>query len=414
MFLGIQGKELDVVFNNSTLSVQTDPQTDLTMVQFKSLTFSRVHLDKCLDVDAACPALYQFLDVSTTEHILFSETSMNFDDLEDTEWGIDIRDAQSVKFENCDLKHLKPMSIRARSTDFRFVGSHLTSVNKEAIEIIGATNVTFVSSTIDGLHEQGITATANNINCINSLLTNTQNRAFSGFNTSSVTFQECNITDFSSNMFLGIQGKELDIVFKDSMLSAPRKHVDLENVQVKSLTFSRVRCDSCPNLDYECPAAYHFLDVSTTEHILFSETSMNFADLKDKADIGIDIRSAQSVKFEKCYLKYLRPKSIRAQSTNFSFVGSHLRSVEKGAIEIIGAKVVTFLDSTVDTLYEEGIKATANNVSLIDSLLSNTQRRALMGLVSIDDSSVLTLRNLTLDNPARGALLTNFHTGMLY
>ena len=49
---------------------------------------------------------------------------------------------------------------------------------------------------------------------------------------------------------------------------------------------------------------------------------------------------------------------------------------------------------------------------MIDSTLKNTQRKALMGLVGKTAPSKLVLRNLTLDDPARGALITPFNAGI--
>ena len=87
-------------------------------------------------------------------------------------------------------------------------------------------------------------------------------------------------------------------------------------------------------------------------------------------------------------------------------------SVEAEGITIVGAKNISFLASNVDGLQKKGIGATAHNISLINSVFNNTQGRSLIGLVGINSSSTLTLKNITLNNPARGALVTKFHTGM--
>ena len=192
------------------------------------------------------------------------------------------------------------------------------------------------------------------------------------------------------------------------------RQVDLENVKLRSVVFSKVHFDQCKDKwDQECATEHQFLDISTVKSITFSKTWMNFKDLQEP-EWGIDIKEAESVNFDTCKLTELRKRSIRARSKRVTFLSSDLTSVESGAIVIIGAENVTFNLSTVDRLYEEGIQATSNNVNLLDSHFKNTQRRALIGLVGIQDSSVLFLQNLHLYDPARGALITKFHTGMNY
>ena len=91
-----------------------------------------------------------------------------------------------------------------------------------------------------------------------------------------------------------------------------------------------------------------------------------------------------------------------------------LEFVQSGAILITRSENVTFFKTTVNELKKEGIKATADNVNLIDSYFKEPQRKALLSLVGIHDSSLLTLKNITLDNPARGALITQFQNGMMH
>ena len=75
---------------------------------------------------------------------------------------------------------------------------------------------------------------------------------------------------------------------------------------------------------------------------------------------------------------------------------------------------VTFYKTVLDDIQEEGIKATSDTLTVIDSVLVEPQRKALTALVPAENHSGLTITNLTLDNPARGALLTEFKYGKLY
>jgi hypothetical protein len=238
--------------------------------------------------------------------------------------------------------------------------------------------------------------------------------AFSQFNAPSIIFFECNVSEFSSNVFLGIPGQATDVVFQNSILSLVNENHDLENVKLQSILFSNVQLDKCKDDWIKiCPAFFQFLNISTTKDISFVNTSMNFNDLQED-EWGIDIRDSHSVKFERCNMTKLQEQSIRAQSTSITFDRSNLEFVRRGAIVIPRSENVTFYKTNVHHLQKEGIKATADNVNLIDSYLKEPQRMALSSLVGIHDSSLLTLKNLTLDNPARGALITQFQNGMMH
>ena len=209
-----------------------------------------------------------------------------------------------------------------------------------------------------------------------------------------------------------------DVSFNDSIISLVNHNVDLQNVKFRSLSFSNVLMDICKEdletgilTNQKCGAFNQFLNVSSTTDIVFSETTMNFTDLRNE-EWGIDIKESTSVKFIKSTLVGLRTQSLRVNSKSIIFERSHLMYVEKGAIEIIESENLTISKSTIDFLYEKGIKATVNNVLMIDSTLKNTQRKALMGLVGKTAPSILVLRNLTLDDPARGALITPFNAGI--
>ena len=208
-----------------------------------------------------------------------------------------------------------------------------------------------------------------------------------------------------------------DVSFNDSIISLVNHNVDLQNVKFRSLMFSNVIMDVCKEdigtgilTNQKCGAFNQFLNVSSTTNIVFSETTMNFTDLRNE-EWGIDIKDSKSVKFIKTTLVGLRTQSLRINSKSIIFEYSHLMNVEKGAIEIIDSENLTISKCTIDFLYERGIKATVNNVLMIDSTLKNTQRKALMGLVGKTAPSILVLRNLTLDDPARGALITPFNVG---
>ena len=238
--------------------------------------------------------------------------------------------------------------------------------------------------------------------------------AFSQFNAPSITFFECKISEFSSNVFLGIQGQATDVVFQNSILSLVNENHDLENVKLQSILFSNVQLDKCKDDWIKiCPAFFQFLNISTTKDISFVNTSMNFNDLQED-EWGIDIRDSHSLKFEKCNMINLHEQSIRVRSTSITFDRSNLDSVRRGGIVITHSENVTFVKTNVHHLQKEGIKATANHVNIIDSYFKEPQRMALSSLVGIHaDSSLLTLKNLTLDNPARGALITQFQNGMI-
>ena len=177
--------------------------------------------------------------------------------------------------------------------------------------------------------------------------------------------------------------------------------------------FRNVQFDKCKD-DWSttCPTYYQFLNVSTVEQILFLDSQMNFNDLRYE-EWGIDIREAKSVRFEKCELIQLREQSMRIRSKSVIFQNSELTSIRTGAIVIPHSENVTFYKSILDDIQEKGIKATSGSVNLIDSVLVEPQRKALIALVGAEDTSSLTLNNLTLDNPARGALLTEFKYGKL-
>ena len=88
--------------------------------------------------------------------------------------------------------------------------------------------------------------------------------------------------------------------------------------------------------------------------------------------------------------------------------------IETGGINIIKAEKVHFSDETVlYGLHKEGIEATSNQVSLNDVCLKEPQKMALGGLVGISSSSLLVLKNIRLQDPARGALITKFNNGMI-
>ena len=107
-------------------------------------------------------------------------------------------------------------------------------------------------------------------------------------------------------------------------------------------------------------------------------------------------------------------KLQRVRSTSIVFDRSNLESVRRGAIVITRSENVTFIKTNIHHLQKQGIEATADNVNLIDSYFKEPQRMALSSLVGIQDSSLLTLKNVTLDDPARGALITKFQNGMMH
>ena len=98
----------------------------------------------------------------------------------------------------------------------------------------------------------------------------------------------------------------------------------------------------------------------------------------------------------------------------FTFDRSNLDFVRRGGIVIPHSENITFVKTNVHHLQKEGIKATADRINIINSYFKEPQRMALKSLVGINDSSLLTLKNLTLDNPARGALITQFQNGMIH
>ena len=241
---------------------------------------------------------------------------------------------------------------------------------------------------------------------------NPTDSAFSQFNASSISFLECNMSEFSSNIFLRIQGTETDVIFTRSILSVINNmNVELENVKLKSLTFDEVRFDKCKeDWNTTCPTYFQFLNVSAEEHIVFKECILSFKDLRYE-QWGIDITDAKVVKFESTQALELRPQSMRLHSKSIVFENSTLTSIETGAIVITHSENVTFYKTVLDDIQEEGIKATSDTLTIIDSVLVEPQRKALTALVPAENHSGLTITNLTLDNPARGALLTEFKYG---
>ena len=243
---------------------------------------------------------------------------------------------------------------------------------------------------------------------------NPTDSAFSQFNASSISFLECNMSEFSSNILLGIQGTETDVLFTRSILSVINNiNIELENVKLKSLIFENVRFDKCKeDWNTTCPTYFQFLNVSAVEHVIFKESILNFKDLRYE-QWGIDIPDAKNVKFESTQVLELRPQSMRLHSKSIVFESSTLTSIETGAIVITHSENVTFFKTVLDDIQEEGVKATSDTLTVIDSVLIEPQRKALAALVPAENHSGLTITNLTLDNPARGALLTEFKYGKL-
>ena len=89
------------------------------------------------------------------------------------------------------------------------------------------------------------------------------------------------MSEFSSNIFLGIQGTETDVLFTRSILSVINNiNIELENVKLKSLIFENVRFDKCKeDWNTTCPTYFQFLNVSAVEHVIFKESILNFKDL---------------------------------------------------------------------------------------------------------------------------------------
>ena len=236
--------------------------------------------------------------------------------------------------------------------------------------------------------------------------------AFSQFNATSISFLRCKISEFSSNVFLGIQGKETIVTFAESILSVINHiNVELENVKLKSLVFRNVQFDKCKeDWNSTCPAYFQFLNVSAIEHVVFQECIINFNDLRHE-EWGIDIRDAKIVRFESSRLLQLREQSMRIRCKSLIFENSTLTRIQTGGVVITHSENVTFYKSVLDDIQEKGIKATSSSLNIIDSVLKEPQRKSLIDLVPAENGSGLTLTNLTLDNPARGALLTEFKYG---
>ena len=236
--------------------------------------------------------------------------------------------------------------------------------------------------------------------------------AFAQFNASSITFSDCKISEFSSNIFLGIKGEETNVIFEDSILSAINTiNLELESVKLKSLLFKSIQFDKCKeDWNTTCPAYFQFLNISVVELAIFYDCVMNFNDLRYE-EWGMDIRDAKIVKFQKSKLIQIREQSMRIRSKLVVFEDSELTSIRTGGIVITHSENVTFYKSVLDDIQEEGIKSTSGTVNIIDSVLVEPQRKALIALVGAEDTSGLTVSNLTLDNPARGALLTEFKYG---
>ena len=143
------------------------------------------------------------------------------------------------------------------------------------------------------------------------------------------------MSEFSSNIFLGIQGTETKVNFTRSLLSLINNmNIELENVKLKSLIFDNVQFDKCKE-DWitTCPTYFQFLNVSAEEHIVFKESILNFKDLRYE-QWGIDIPDAKVVKFESTQALELRPQSMRLHSKSIVFENSTLTSIETGAIVI--------------------------------------------------------------------------------
>ena len=244
------------------------------------------------------------------------------------------------------------------------------------------------------------------------MFSNPTDSAFSQFNASSMSFLECNMSEFSSNVFQRIQGTETDVTFTNSILSVINNlNIELENVMLKSLVFENVKFDKCKeDWNTTCPAFFQFLNVSAKNHIVFKKSILNFKDLRFE-QWGIDIPDAKVVKFESSKVLQLRQQSMRIRSKSIIFEDSKLSSIETGAIVITHSENVTLYKTVLDDIQEEGIKATSDALNIIDSVLVEPQRKALIALVPAENNSGLTITNLTLDNPARGALLTEFKYG---
>ena len=139
LFWGIQSRELEITFDNCSLSLVSSTADDLKNVQLRSLTFNNVDFTKCPDSEGECSDLFRVLKVSAVENIFFADCTLDFYEYtegRDGKYAIEISNAQTIEFKRCTLKNLKQRTIKANSDSFRFIGSHLQQIEQDAIDIV--------------------------------------------------------------------------------------------------------------------------------------------------------------------------------------------------------------------------------------------------------------------------------------
>ncbi len=99
---------------------------------------------------------------------------------------------------------------------------------------------------------------------------------------------------------------------------------------------------------------------------------------------------------------------INLVAATVRFEDSRMKLVSKGSIFVEWADRLEF-DRCHISLYEaETIEATANVVSFVNTEFEQPQQNCLMGLVGSDEDAWLTLNNITIKDPSKGTLLTQF------
>ena len=180
--MGVQSRELEIMFDDCSLSMVSSTADDLKNVQLRSLTFSHVDFTKCPDSEGECSGLFKVLKVSAAENISFSDCALDFDEYtegQDGKYAIDIADAQVIEFKRCTLKIVKQRTIKSNSGSFRFIESHLQQIELDAIDIV-ANKVIFEGCVFDYLYGNGLIVTANEVSFISSWLNEPQKKALFG------------------------------------------------------------------------------------------------------------------------------------------------------------------------------------------------------------------------------------------